>query len=68
MSPSVETKNGFLTITLRKHSDYIVILDEAGEQVAHICANVQGSSGNDRIRVSIRADQRYRIHRGKAEE
>jgi len=45
-----------------------VILDEAGEQVAHICANVQGSSGNDRIRVSIRADQRYRIHRGKGDE
>lgn len=68
MSPSVETKSGFLTITLRKQTDYIVILDESGEQIARIYARLQGSITHGRIGVSIRADQRYRIHRGKAEE
>jgi hypothetical protein len=58
---------GFLTITLRKRDESIILLDEAGEQVAQIFANLQGSSNHDRIRVSIRADQRYKITRSKGE-
>jgi hypothetical protein len=58
---------GFLTITLRKRDESIILLDEAGEQVAQIFANLQGSNNHDRIRVSIRADQRYKITRSKGE-
>ena len=54
---------GFLTVTLRRRDESIIILDPTGEVVAQIYAHVQGSNAHDRIRVSIKADQRYRITR-----
>ena len=56
---------GCLTVTLRKWGDSVIIYDEAGNQLAQIYAQVQGSEINDRIRVSIRAEQKYRIVRHK---
>ena len=59
---------GCLTVTLRKWGDSVIIYDEAGNQLAQIYAQVQGSEINDRIRVSIRAEQKYRIKRHKDEK
>ena len=56
---------GCLTVTLRKWGDSVIIYDEAGNQLAQIYAQVQGSEINDRIRVSIRAEQKYKIVRHK---
>ena len=56
---------GCLTVTLRKWGDSVIIYDEAGNQLAQIYAQVQGSEINNRIRVSIRAEQKYRIVRHK---
>ena len=56
---------GCLTVTLRKWGDSVIIYDEAGNQLAQIYAQVQGSEINNRIRVSIRAEQKYRIGRHK---
>ena len=56
---------GCLTVTLRKYGDSVIIYDEAGNQLAQIYAQVQGSEINNRIRVSIRAEQKYRIVRHK---
>ncbi len=52
-------------MTLRKWGDSVIINDEDGNQIAQIYAQVQGSEVNDRIRVSIRAEQKYRIVRHK---
>lgn len=52
-------------MTLRKWGDSIIIYNEDGNQIAQIYAQVQGSEINDRIRVSIRAEQKYRIVRHK---
>jgi hypothetical protein len=54
-----------LTVTLRKWGDSVIIYDEDGGQIAQIFAQVQNSEINDRIRVSIRAEQKYRIVRHK---
>jgi hypothetical protein len=59
----MSTKAGFLTITLRKRNESIILLDSEGHQVAQIYAQLQGSDAHDRIRVSIRADQAYKISR-----
>ena len=59
---------GCLTVTLRKYGDSVIIYDEAGNQLAQIYAQVQGSEINNRIRVSIRAEQKYRILRHKDEK
>ena len=56
---------GCLTVTLRKWGDSVIINDEDGNQIAQIYAQVQGSEINDRIRVSIRAEQKYKIVRHK---
>jgi hypothetical protein len=63
MSPKLPL--GCLTVTLRKWGDSVIIYDEAGNQLAQIYAQVQGSEINNRIRVSIRAEQKYRIVRHK---
>jgi hypothetical protein len=63
MSPKLPL--GYLTVTLRKWGDSVIINDEDGNQIAQIYAQVQGSEVNDRIRVSIRAEQKYRIVRHK---
>ena len=59
---------GCLTVTLRKYGDSVIIYDEDGNQLAQIYAQVQNSEINDRIRVSIRAAQKYRIVRHKDEK
>ena len=59
---------GCLTVTLRKWGDSVIINDEDGNQIAQIFAQVQNSEINDRIRVSIRAEQKYRILRHKDEK
>ena len=64
MSPKLPPL-GCLTVTLRKWGDSVIIYDEAGNQLAQIYAQVQNSEINDRIRVSIRAEQKYRIVRHK---
>ena len=63
--PTSRSPNGCLTVTLRKWGDSVIIYDEAGNQLAQIYAQVQGSEINDRIRVSIRAEQKYKIVRHK---
>jgi len=63
MSPKLPF--GCLTVTLRKWGDSVIINDEDGNQIAQIYAQVQGSEINDRIRVSIRAEQKYKIVRHK---
>jgi RNA polymerase subunit RPABC4/transcription elongation factor Spt4 len=63
MSPKLPI--GCLTVTLRKWGDSVIIYDEDGDQIAQIFAQVQNSEINDRIRVSIRAEQKYRIVRHK---
>ena len=63
MSPKLPI--GCLTVTLRKWGDSVIINDEDGNQIAQIYAQVQGSEINDRIRVSIRAEQKYKIVRHK---
>ena len=57
-----------MTVTLRKWGDSVIINDEDGNQIAQIYAQVQGSEINDRIRVSIRAEQKYKIVRHKDEK
>ena len=52
-------------MTLRTWGDSFIINDEDGNQIAQIYAQVQNSEINDRIRVSIRAEQKYRILRHK---
>ena len=54
-----------MTVTLRKWGDSVIINDEDGNQIAQIYAQVLGSEINDRIRVSIRAEQKYKIVRHK---
>lgn len=63
--PKSQSPIGCLTVTLRKWGDSVIIYDEAGNQLAQIYAQVQNSEINDRIRVSIRAEQKYRIVRHK---
>jgi hypothetical protein len=63
--PTSQLPIGCLTVTLRKFGDSVIIYDEVGNQLAQIYAQVQGSEINDRIRVSIRAEQKYRIVRHK---
>jgi hypothetical protein len=63
--PTLRSPIGCLTVTLRKYDDSVIIYDEAGNQIAQIFAQVQNSEINDRIRVSIRAEQKYRIVRHK---
>jgi hypothetical protein len=63
--PTSQLPIGCLTVTLRKWGDSVIINDEDGNQIAQIYAQVQGSEINDRIRVSIRAEQKYRIVRHK---
>ena len=63
--PKSQSPIGCLTVTLRKWGDSVIIYDEAGNQLAQIYAQVQGSEINNRIRVSIRAEQKYRIVRHK---
>ena len=64
MSPKLPPL-GCLTVTLRKWGDSVIINDEDGNQIAQIYAQVPGSEINDRIRVSIRAEQKYKIVRHK---
>ena len=66
--PKSQSPIGCLTVTLRKYGDSVIIYDEAGNQLAQIFAQVQGSEINNRIRVSIRAEQKYRIGRHKDEK
>ena len=66
--PTSRSPIGCLTVTLRKWGDSVIIYDETGNQLAQIYAQVQGSEINDRIRVSIRAEQKYRIKRHKDEK
>ena len=63
--PKSQSPIGCLTVTLRKWGDSVIINDEDGNQIAQIYAQVQNSEINDRIRVSIRAEQKYRIVRHK---
>jgi hypothetical protein len=63
--PTLRSPIGCLTVTLRKYGDSVIIYDEAGNQLAQIYVQVQNSEINDRIRVSIRAEQKYRIVRHK---
>lgn len=63
--PKSQSPIGCLTVTLRKYGDSVIIYDDAGNQLAQIFAQVQGSEINNRIRVSIRAEQKYRIGRHK---
>ena len=63
--PTSQLPIGCLTVTLRKWGDSVIINDEDGNQIAQIYAQVQGSEINNRIRVSIRAEQKYRIVRHK---
>ena len=66
--PTSQLPIGCLTVTLRKWGNSVIINDEDGNQIAQIYAQVQGSEINDRIRVSIRAEQKYRIVRHKDEK
>ena len=63
--PKSQSPIGCLTVTLRKYGESVIINDEDGNQIAQIFAQVQNSEINDRIRVSIRAEQKYKIVRHK---
>jgi hypothetical protein len=65
--PTSRSPLGCLTVTFRKYGDSAIIYDEDGGQIAQIFAQVQNSEINDRIRVSIRAEKKYKIVRHKDE-